>query len=316
MPRVFTVFMTFQQIKYAICIAQEGKISLAAKKLFVSQPSLTQAVRELEEELGITIFNRTNRGVELTPEGEEFLSYARQVSEQMNLLEEKYKGAKRRKRNFCVSCQHYSFAVDAFISLIREAGADEYDFRLRETQTYEIIEDVASLRSQVGVLYLNDFNRAVILKVLKENDLKFTPVITALPHVFVAKGHPLTQKKSVSTDDLAPYPCLTFEQGEHNSFYFSEEILSVRYSAKNIRVRDRATLFNCLVGLEGYTISSGIINGELNWNNIVAIPLDVDDYMEIGYVTHNKTVLSALSERYIELLTQQAVSGRMNADKK
>ncbi len=316
MPRVFTVFMTFQQIKYAICIAQEGKISLAAKKLFVSQPSLTQAVRELEEELGITIFNRTNRGVELTPEGEEFLSYARQVSEQMNLLEEKYKGAKRRKRNFCVSCQHYSFAVDAFISLIREAGADEYDFRLRETQTYEIIEDVASLRSQVGVLYLNDFNRAVILKVLKENDLKFTPVITALPHVFVAKGHPLTQKKSVSIDDLAPYPCLTFEQGEHNSFYFAEEILSVRYSAKNIRVRDRATLFNCLVGLEGYTISSGIINGELNWNNIVAIPLDVDDYMEIGYVTHNKTVLSALSERYIELLTQQAVSGRMNADKK
>lgn len=300
--------MTFQQLKYAICIAEEGKISLAAKKLFVSQPSLTQAVRELEEETGITIFNRTNRGVELTPEGEEFLSYARQVTEQMNLLEEKYKGVRKRRRNFCVSGQHYSFAVDAFIALIKEVGADEYDFRMRETQTYEIIEDVASMRSQVGVLYLNDFNRAVILKVLRENELRFTPIITAAPHVFVSKSHPLSGKKSVSLEDLAPYPFLTFEQGEHNSFYFSEEILSLHYSAKNIRVRDRATLFNCLVGLNGYTISSGIINGELNWNNIVAIPLDVDDYMEIGCVTRDNTVLSALAERYIELLRQNAVS--------
>lgn len=308
MPRVFTIYMTFQQLKYAICIAEEGKISLAAKKLFVSQPSLTQAVRELEDELNITIFNRTNRGVELTPEGEEFLSYARQVTDQMNLLEEKYIGAKKRKRDFCISSQHYSFAVDAFINLIKEVGAEEYDFRMRETQTYEIIEDVAAMRSETGVLYLNDFNRAVILKVLKEHDLKFVPIITAAPHVFVAKNHPLADKKRVSLEELAPYPFLTFEQGEHNSFYFSEEILSIHDAAKNIRVRDRATLFNCLVGLNGYTLSSGIINGELNWNNIVAIPLAVYDYMEIGYVVRNNTVLSSLAERYIELLKEYAAS--------
>ena len=296
--------MTLQQLKYIICVAEEGKINLAAKKLYISQPSLTQSVRELEEDLGITIFTRTNRGVSLTPEGEEFLSYARQVADQVELLEEKYKGGKKRLRTFCVSCQHYSFAVDAFITLIKETGADEYDFRLRETRTFEIIEDVASLKSQVGVLYMNDFNSAVLNKVLKENHLKFTRLITALPHVFISAAHPLADKERVTLEDLEPYPCLTFEQGEHNSFYFSEEIQPTHYSPKNIRVRDRATLFNCLVGLNGYTISSGIINGELNWENIVAIPLKVDDCMEIGYVTHDGAVLSPLAERYIQLLKQ------------
>ncbi len=294
--------MTLQQLKYIICVAEEGKINLAAKKLYISQPSLTQSVRELEEDLGITIFTRTNRGVSLTPEGEEFLSYARQVADQVELLEEKYKGGKKRLRTFCVSCQHYSFAVDAFITLIKETGADEYDFRLRETRTFEIIEDVASLKSQVGVLYMNDFNSSVLNKVLKENHLKFTRLITALPHIFISAAHPLAGKERVTLEDLEPYPCLTFEQGEHNSFYFSEEIQPTHYSPKNIRVRDRATLFNCLVGLNGYTISSGIINGELNWENIVAIPLKVDDCMEIGYVMHDGAVLSPLAERYIQLL--------------
>lgn len=283
-------------------MAEEGKINLAAKKLYISQPSLTQAVRELESDLGIEIFSRTNRGVVLTPEGEEFLSYARQVIEQVDLLEAKYKGKKSVKRSFCVSCQHYSFAVEAFITLIRETGAEEYDFSLRETQTYEIIEDVASLKSQVGVLYINDFNSAVLKKVLKENDLVFIPLFFATPHVFISASNPLASKDILTLSDLEPYPCLTFEQGEHNSFYFSEEILSTGYSPKNIRVRDRATLFNCLVGLNGYTISSGVINGELNWQNIVARPLDVDDGMTIGYVTRSDVVLSPLSKRYTELL--------------
>ena len=296
--------MTLQQLKYAICVAEEGKINLAAKKLYISQPSLTQAIRELEDDIGVTIFLRTNRGVVLTPEGEEFMSYARQVVDQMDLLEEKYKGAKKKPRSFCVSCQHYSFAVAAFIALIRETGAEEYDFRLRETQTYEIIEDVASLKSQVGVLYLNDFNSAVLGKVLKENSLKFTPLFTASPHVFISCNHPLVNKEILTLQDLNDYPCLTFEQGEHNCFYFSEEILSTRYSPKNIRVRDRATLFNCLVGLNGYTISSGMINGELNWENIVSKPLGVDDGMTIGYITHENALLSPLSKRYIELLTE------------
>lgn len=294
--------MTLQQLKYVICIARHGKISEAAKELFISQPSLTEAVKDLEEELGILIFTRTNRGVALSAEGEEFLGYCRQVVEQCELLEEKYKGTGARRRSFSVSCQHYSFAVDAFVSLIATCGGDEYDFRLRETQTYEIIEDVAKLRSEVGILYLNDFNRAVILKVLRQNDLLFTPLFTAKPHIFVGKNSPLAQKSSVTPADLEPYPCLTFEQGEHNSFYFSEEILSTAYTAKNIRVRDRATLFNCLVGLNGYTVSTGVISEELNGNNIVAVPLDVGEYMEVGYISNKKAVFSKLGVSYVETL--------------
>lgn len=294
--------MTLQQLKYVICIARHGTISAAAKQLFISQPSLTEAVKDLEKELGITIFLRNNRGVELSAEGEEFLGYCRQVVDQVDLLEEKYKGVGARRRNFSVSCQHYSFAVDAFVGLIKANGDSEYDYRLRETQTYEIIDDVAKLRSEVGILYLNDFNRAVILNVLKRNDLLFTKLFVAKPHVFLGKEHPLASRGSVTLSDLEAYPCLTFEQGEHNSFYFSEEILSTAYTAKNIRVRDRATLFNCLVGLNGYTVSSGVISKELNGDNVVSVPLAVDDYMEVGYIVNKKAVLSQLAFDYVERL--------------
>ncbi len=218
--------MTLQQLKYILTIAEKGKISDAARELYIRQPSLTASVRELEKELGITIFNRTNKGVVVSQEGEEFLAYARQVVEQVNLIEEKYTGKNQRAVDFCVSAQHYSFAVEAFVDLIRDYGGDAYNFRLRETQTYEIIEDVAKLRSQVGVLYLNKDNEMVLRKIIHANHLKFTTLFTARPHVFVWEGNPLTKKSTVTLDDLAPYPRLSYEQGEHNSFYFSEEIQS------------------------------------------------------------------------------------------
>ncbi len=294
--------MTLLQLKYIKTIAEAGTISEAAKQLFMSQPSLTSAIKELEAELGITIFLRTNKGVQLTTEGEEFLGYARQVIEQTNLIEERYTGNSARHHQFCVSTQHYSFAVEAFVDLLKNHGGDEYDFRLRETQTYEIITDVAELKSEVGVLYLNSFNETVIRKTLKEKDLTFHPLFKAKPHVFVGSGNPLAQRKRLKLKDLEPYPRLSYEQGEHNSFYFSEEILSTLESKKDIMVRDRASLFNLLIGLNGYTICSGVINEELNGPNIVAIPLSVDDYMEIGYITHNKLVPSRFANLYVEAL--------------
>ncbi len=294
--------MTLLQLKYIKTIAEAGTISEAAKQLFMSQPSLTSAIKELEAELGITIFLRTNKGVQLTTEGEEFLGYARQVIEQTNLIEERYTGNSARHHQFCVSTQHYSFAVEAFVDLLKNHGGDEYDFRLRETQTYEIITDVAELKSEVGVLYLNSFNETVIRKTLKEKDLTFHPLFKAKPHVFVGSGNPLAQRKRLKLKDLEPYPRLSYEQGEHNSFYFSEEILSTLESKKDIMVRDRASLFNLLIGLNGYTICSGVINEELNGPNIVAIPLSVDDYMEIGYITHNKLVPSRVANLYVEAL--------------
>ena len=280
--------MTLLQLKYIVTIAEAGTISAAAKRLYIAQPSLTSAVKELENELGITIFKRTNKGVLLSAEGEEFLGYARQVIEQTNLIEERYLGTGQVKHQFCVSTQHYSFAVEAFVELLKQYGGEEYDFRIRETQTYELIEDVAKLRSEVGVLYLNQFNETILRKVLRENSLKFHRLFVAKPHVFVGVGNPLARKASVTLEDISPYPRLSYEQGEHNSFYYSEEILSTLESRKDIMVSDRATLFNLLIGLNGYTICSGVINEELNGKNIVAIPLDVHDYMEIGYITHSK----------------------------
>ena len=294
--------MTLQQLKYIVTVASKGTISEAAKELYIAQPSLTSAIKELESELGITIFNRTNKGVILSVEGEEFLGYARQVIEQTNLIKEKYSGKSSGKHQFCVSTQHYSFAVEAFVELLRQYSGEEYEFRLRETQTYDIIEDVARLRSEVGLLYLNKFNETILRKTIRANDLKFQPLFIAKPHVFVSSASPLANKIAISLDDLAPYPRLSYEQGEHNSFYFSEEILSTLECKKEIVVCDRATLFNLLIGLNGYTICSGVISEELNGKNIVAVPLLVDDYMEIGYITHNKILPGRFANLYIESL--------------
>lgn len=296
--------MTLQQLKYIVAVASKGTISEAAKELYIAQPSLTAAIKELETELGITIFIRTNKGVIVSAAGEEFLGYARQVIEQTNLIEERYFGKTPGKHQLCVSTQHYSFAVEAFVDLLREHGGEEYDFRLRETQTYEIIEDVAKLRSEIGVLYLNKFNETILRKTIRANDLKFQRLFIAKPHVFVSSSSPLAQKSGISLEDLAPYPRLSYEQGEHNSFYFSEEILSTLECKKDILVCDRATLFNLLIGLNGYTICSGVISEELNGKNIVAVPLLVDDYMEIGYITHNKIVPGRFGSLYIEALKQ------------
>lgn len=296
--------MTLAQLKYIIAVAECGTISKAAEKLYISQPSLTTSIKDLESEFGIEIFSRTNKGVILTSDGEEFLGYARQVISQTSLMEEHYSGATAARHQFCVSTQHYSFSIEAFVKLLKEYGGEQYDFRIRETQTYEIIEDVAKLKSDVGVLYLNQFNETVLRKLLREHDLEFTRLFIAKPHVFVGADNPLAKKEVLTLEDLAPYPRLSYEQGDHNAFYFSEEILSTLESKKDIMVCDRATLFNLLIGLNGYTICSGVINGELNGKNIVSVPLDVDDYMEIGYITHKKVVPGKFAEYYIQALRE------------
>ncbi len=294
--------MTLKQLHYAVTVSETGNITEAARKLYIAQPSLTSAIQELEKEYGITIFLRKKTGIEITKEGDEFLGYARQVLEQANLINERYNGIQTGKMRFCVSSQHYSFAVEAFVKLLKQYGGDKYEFHMRETETYDIINDVATLRSELGILYLNKFNETVILKTLKDNNLSFTPLFKAKPHVFVGKDSPLASKKSISLKDLKPYPRLSYEQGSHNSFYFSEEILSTLDCDKELIVRDRATLFNLLVGMDGYTICSGVINETLNGPNIVARPLKVDDYMEIGYIVPNAINPSKLTTAYIEIL--------------
>lgn len=294
--------MTLQQLKYIVTVAETGNITEAAKRLFISQPSLTNAIRELEKEMQITIFNRTNKGVVVSNAGETFLSYARQVLEQVGLMEEKFLNVKEQRPHFSVSCQHYSFAVNAFVDVIQKFDANQYDFTLRETQTYEIIEDVSRLKSEIGILYVSSKNEEIILKLIKQNDLQFDELFMAKPHVFISSKHPLADKEEITLEDLDEYPYLSFEQGEYNSFYFAEEILSTLDRKKNIKVRDRATLFNLVIGLNGYTVSSGVISKELNGENIIAKPLAVDEYMKIGTISQKNMPFSRYGNAYMEAL--------------
>lgn len=294
--------MTLQQLKYIITIAECGSITSAAQKLLVAQPSLSKSVAELEKEMGIIIFYRNNRGVYLSDEGSRFLSYARQVIEQAELLEQQYKEKETIRRVFSISAQHYAFVVNAFVALVKEYGENKYEFTLRESRTHDIIEDVRTSRSELGVLFLSNFNREVVLRIVHNADLKFTPLFTATPHVFVSRENPLAKRKSVTLNDLKEFPRLTYEQGINNSFYYAEELHSTVESPKNIVVTDRATLFNLLIGLDGYTISSGILSSDLNGNNIVAIPLESNETMEIGYIAPADRRLNPVSERYLEHL--------------
>ncbi len=296
--------MTLQQLKYVIEVARSRSINKAAQRLFISQPSLSNALKELEEEVGITIFLRSNKGIIITPEGSEFLGYARQVVEQAELLENRYTNTSTQQQHFSVSAQHYAFAVSAFVRLLKDYDIEEYEFSLRETKTYEIIEDVKNLRSEIGILYVNEFNKKVIHKFLREGNLQFHELFTAKPHVFISSANPLSKMDFVTLADLDPYPYLSYEQGDYNSFYFSEEILSTLSRPKNIRVTDRATLFNLLIGLNGYTISTGVISHKLNSKDIIAVPLQVDEQIHVGYITHKNVANSTLANTYIQYLKE------------
>ena len=292
--------MTLTQLKYVITIADTHSMNEAARTLFISQPSLSQAVRELEEEIGIILFNRSNRGVKITPEGEEFLGYARQVTEQCWLLEDRYIEKKNSKKRFSVSMQHYTFAVKAFVEMVKQFGMDEYEFAVHETKTYEVIENVKNFRSEIGILYLNDFNRAVLTKLFQESELEFHAIIDCGIYVYMWKGHPLAGKEEIALEELDDYPCLSFDQGINNSFYFAEEVLSTYAYKRLIKANDRATLLNLMVGLNGYTLCSGIICESLNGSDYCAVKLKSEETMTIGYLKRKGVALSPLGQKYLE----------------
>ena len=296
--------MTLQQLKYVVTVAEQGSISGAAKELFISQPSLTNAIKELEKEMQITIFNRTNKGIIVSGEGDVFLAYARQVLEQADLLKEKFLNVKKQSPRFSVSCQHYSFAVNAFVDVIEAFDADQYDFTLRETQTYEIIEDVSRMKSEIGILYVNDFNRKVLTKMFHEYGLVFHELLNCRIYVYMWKGHPLAKREKITLEELKEYPCLSFEQGGNNSFYFAEEVLSTYEYKRLIKADDRATMLNLMVGLGGYTLCSGIICEDLNGSDYCAVKLDSDEIMTIGYIARKGVNISALGKKYLEEISR------------
>lgn len=286
--------MTLQQLKYADAVATCGSISEAARRVFVTQPTLTESIRALEEELRTAIFTRSTRGIAVTREGEEFLASARQILDDAARIQEKYTGKAVRKPQFAVSCQHYAFAVEAFMEVVKECEAAAYDFTLRETVTSEIIDDVARHRSEIGVMYLSSRNERVISKLLKNEGLKFEELFVSRPHVFLGKRHPLAKRKGgVTPEELDAYPFISFEQGAENALYFAEEVMPSIDRKKNIRVRDRATMTNLILGLNGFTVASGALSKELNGPDIVAVPLKMDEIIRVGLVTHGDVPLSA-----------------------
>ena len=304
--------MTLQQLKYVIEVAEKGSITEAAKSLFIAQPSLSSAIHELEEETGTTIFMRSNRGILITPEGTEFLGYARQVVQQAALIEDKYIAHSASKQRFCVSTQHYSFTSSAFVELVRAQGGESYEFILREGKTHDTINDVRTLRSEMGVIYLCAFNEAVIRKLLREANLVFSELFAARPHIFVGRNNPLAGRSAVTLEDLKPLPCLTYEQGEQNAFYYSEEILSTLNHEKSIKVTDKSTIVDLMIGTDGYTISSGICPSYLRGDEIISIPLDVEETIRIGVITHRDYRPTRLGQMYLDILHQ--VVGGMKGD--
>ena len=280
--------MTIQQLKYAITISEVGSLNRASEVLYVSQPSLSSAVRSLEEDLGITIFSRGGKGVALTNDGAEFIRYARQVVAQYERLLDKYGQGGTLKKKFGISTQHYSFAVKSFVEMVKQFDTQEYEFAIRETTTRDVIEDVSTAKSEIGILYLSDFNRKAIERILR-------------------KGHPLAGEKSIRPEQLAEYPCLTFEQGGSESFYFNEETLANAENLRIIKATDRASMLNLMVGLNGYTVCSGIICEELNGSDYVAVPFrggeeTAGSRMEIGYIIKQNMIMSNMAQLYIEEL--------------
>ena len=293
--------MTLQQLKYVDAVASCGSVSEAARRVFATQPTLTEAIRSLEEELRIAIFTRSSRGVSVTREGEEFLASARQILDDAARIQSKYTGKAVRRPQFAVSCQHYAFAVEAFMDVVRANGADSYDFTLRETVTSEIIDDVARHRSEIGVLYLSRRNERAIMKILKKEELRFEELFVSRPHVFLGKRHPLAKKKGgVSPKELDAYPFISFEQGVENALYFAEEVMPSIDRKKNIRVRDRATMTNLILGLDGYTVASGALSRELNGPDIVAVPLKMDDFIRVGLVLRDGIPLSGAGRAFVD----------------
>ncbi|AKG72893.1 LysR family transcriptional regulator [Salinicoccus halodurans] len=294
--------MKLHQLKYFIEVVLSGSINEAARRLYISQPTLSKAIKELEKEVGFTLFTRTSTGISLSQDGAEFLSYARQINEQVELLESRYFNKQPSQQLFSISSQHYSFVVDAFVEIIRKYGGSKYQFTIRETRTYEIIDDVKNLTSEVGLLYISAFNEKVLLQLMKEKGLEFNKLFEAAPHIFISQKNPLAKKATVTLEDLEAYPRLTFEQGQYNSFYYSEEIFSTLPSPKSIQVSDRATLFNLLIGLNGYTISTGILSADLDDSEIVQVPLEAEDTIKVGWVVNKKTELSTMAKLFLEEL--------------
>ena len=296
--------MTLAQLRYVVAVSEAGSMNEAAKRLYITQPSLSAAIKELEEEIGLRVFRRTNRGITVTPEGQEFIGYAMQMISQFELMESRYIGNEMRKEKFAVSTQHYTFAVEAFVKMVKCFGMENYEFAIKEGRTSDVLEDVRDFVSEIGILYLDSFNEKFLRKLFREYNIEFHELFKCRIYAYLWKGHPLAKKEMIPLTELSDYPCLSFDQGRSNAFYFAEEVLSTYDYKQLIKVNDRSTMLNLMKGLNGYTLCSGIICEELNGEEYCAVRLDSEEEMTIGYLARKGVGLSRMGQIYVEEIMQ------------
>ena len=293
--------MNINQLKYVLEVAASSSMREAATRLFVTQPALSASIRELEEELGILIFNRTNKGISLTPEGREFLVYAKKSVGQYAILEDRYLSANRDRERFSVSTQHYNFAIRSFTEVIRKLGPEKYLFSIHETKTRDVLEQVRDMKSEVGIVSYSGANEAVIKKLLKEYQLDFVPLMVREAYAYVWKDHPYAGKESVSLEELKKYPCVAFDQSDDSNFYLTEEAMADYDFEKLIRSDDRATTMEIIAELNGYSIGSGMLSGDdAILQGLVSIKLKEEDPLIIGYITRSGAELSKYGQEYVK----------------
>lgn len=295
--------MNINQLKYVLEIANSSSIREASTRLFVSQPALSASIRELEEEIGILIFERTNKGINLTEDGRDFVEYAKKAVGQFEVLEERYLSKDSDKEIFSVSTQHYNFAIKAFTAVIDKLQPEKYVFSIHETKTKEVLDDVKNLKSEVGILSFSGSNEKVMRKLLKDFGLEFTPLMRRETYIYVWKNHKFAGKKEISIEDMRPYPCVAFDQSSDSNFYLSEEAMADYTFDKTIKSSDRATTMEIISELGGFSIGSGMLSKEdAILQGLVAIKLKEEDPLIIGYITRKYSILSHYGEKYIEEL--------------
>ncbi len=292
--------MTIQQCKYILKVAECGSLNEAAKQLFVAQSSLSVCVKSLEQELSIKIFERAGNGVYLTDEGAEFIKYAGQITEQSDFIIKRYTENTLCKRLY-VSTQHYDFVADIFGNLLNETNEDRYRFSLCEMKTYDVIHETETAYCDIGIIAIKHNDRSIMERYINNKGLTFTPLLDAKPHVYLRKEHPIAHQSVITMENLKRYPYMSYEQGEHNHSFFTEEITNT-YSDKQVEISDRASLMNVLLATDCYTIGTGIMPSLLNEGRIVSIPFDSEDFYTIGYIVRADRNLSDLTKRFIEML--------------
>lgn len=295
--------MNINQIKYVLEVAASSSMREAATRLYISQPALSASIRELEEELGILIFERTNKGITLTDEGREFITYAKKAASQYEILEARYLSGNRGKERFSVSTQHYNFAIKAFTATIKEMEPEAYVFSIHETKTREVLEDVRSMKSEVGVVSFSGTNEGVIKKLFKEYQLEFVPLMRKETYCYVWKNHKFAGRKEISLEELKDYPCISFDQSDDSNFYLNEEAMADYDFEKMIKSDDRATTMELIADLGGYSVGSGMLSEEdALLQGLVSIKLKEEDPLTIGYITRRGSTLSKYGEVYVEEL--------------